>query len=60
MNTVEKCGGESDQLCWKMGWQSGKPLESVRVVTEEEESRTRVSLTSLSFSLLLTLLRPVS
>jgi len=60
MNKVEKCGGESDQLCWKMGWQSRKPLESVHVVTEEEESRTQVSLTSLSFSHLLTLLRPVS
>ena len=60
MNRAEKCGGESDQLCWEMGWQSGKPPESVHGVTEEGESRTRVSLASLAFSRLLTLLRPVS
>ena len=60
MNRAEKCGGESEQLCWEMGWQSGKPPESVHGVTEQGESRTRVSLASLAFSRLLTLLRPVS
>ena len=38
MNKVEKqYGGGSDQLCWKMGWQSRKPLESLHTVMAEEE-----------------------